>query len=251
MRSILLSTAALIALASQALAADLPTRKEAPSAPVAPAFNWTGFYGGLDVGVGANDSRWDNSADPNNAETNGPFDVNSAAFLAGGFAGYNYQINNFVLGVEGSVSYVGLNSDSSPSLSLAFPLDSVTIKTKQDWLGSADAKLGYAIDRIMLYAVGGVAFTDYGLSEASDLAGTYYGHNAGLQSRTGWDAGLGLDYAITDRWIVGAEWKYYDFGMRTFNTGPSATNLPAGPGFDFVKVGETENNFTARIAYKF
>ena len=52
MRALLLSTVALATLAGSAFAADLPSRKEAPVyvAP-APAFSWTGFYIGGDIGA--------------------------------------------------------------------------------------------------------------------------------------------------------------------------------------------------------
>src|SRR6266705_84205 len=108
MRKILLSTVALAALAGQAFAADLPSRKEAPVyiAP-APVFSWTGFYVGAPLG-----GSWGNEninipafGFARNLTNNGVF--------GGGMVGYNYQVNNFVLGIQGEFNGSGNSTTKS------------------------------------------------------------------------------------------------------------------------------------------
>ena len=88
MKKILLA-AALASLAAPAMAADLPTRKGPPPAPMvyaAPAFTWTGFYLGLNGGF--------------NYTNFGPNFGSTWGGVLGGTAGYNQQIGQFVVGLE-------------------------------------------------------------------------------------------------------------------------------------------------------
>ncbi|MBF9197731.1 porin family protein, partial [Microvirga sp. BT290] len=53
MKKILLSSVALLGLATGAVAADLPSRRApAPIIAAAPIFTWTGFYVGVNAGFG-------------------------------------------------------------------------------------------------------------------------------------------------------------------------------------------------------
>ena len=97
-----------LGISGLASAADLPVYRKAP-APIVETYNWTGFYVGLEGGGdfgrtqvihGPNDPR---VGLPNIPETNA---FNTTAGLAGVVAGYNYQINQVVLGIEGDFSGV-------------------------------------------------------------------------------------------------------------------------------------------------
>src|SRR4051794_15011315 len=98
--SILASTAAIAAVASAAQAADLPSRRApAPFIAAVPIFTWTGFYVGVNAGYGWNVNDNNNYYDSslgfygNNSDSDG-------GFVGGGQIGYNYQIGQFVIGVE-------------------------------------------------------------------------------------------------------------------------------------------------------
>src|SRR5579864_5420493 len=129
-----LKSVAIVALttlgAAAAQAADLPTRKEAP-APifVPPPFTWTGFYVGVNAGgIWPSGSREASIFDPNsgtdfgfiNAGFPGGLGSQSAGFIGGGQAGYNWQTGAFVLGVEtdfdGSTLSKSFNTVGSPFL---------------------------------------------------------------------------------------------------------------------------------------
>src|SRR6478672_4037201 len=96
-----------IALPATAMAADLPARPApAPMMPVAVTYNWTGFYIGGNIG-----GAWRGK----NGWTDNTFGLgfsndNSAAFIAGGQLGVNYQVNNFVFGVEWDFDWAANNS---------------------------------------------------------------------------------------------------------------------------------------------
>ncbi len=65
------------------------------AAVLAPAFSWTGFYVGGHVGYGWASSRYNDFT-----AAFGPASINANGFLGGVQAGYNWQMNNFVFGVE-------------------------------------------------------------------------------------------------------------------------------------------------------
>ena len=246
-RSVPLAGAFFAAAMIPAIAADLqlPTKK-APPAPSVP-FSWTGFYVGGNVGAAWNTGRFDDSADPNRVFQDVPiFDANNSGPIGGLQAGYNYQIGQFVAGVEVGASAAGIDGKTYPTLSNG----SAFLQTKQDWLANAGIRLGYAFDRILVYASGGAAFTGYNISTQDTFSGFTFPQAYGTNSRSGWTLGLGADYALTNNWIVGFDYKYYDFGGQTFVSG-FRTGAAGGPGFDTFRLGETENVLTARVSYKF
>ncbi|WP_292235384.1 outer membrane beta-barrel protein [Mesorhizobium sp.] len=74
-----------------------------------------------------------------------------------------------------------------------------------------NAKAGYAADRLLVYGIGGVAFAGI---ETSQAAGTAF---AQTRTSTGWTLGAGVDYAFTNNVVVGAQYRYYDFGTEHFD----------------------------------
>ncbi len=106
----LLAGAALAALTSAALAADLRMPAKAPSAiaaPVPAAYDWSGFYLGLNYGTAIAQSRVHTSA---MNDLFGDVEVNDAGLTAGAQAGYNWQFDpNWLVGVEGDIGYLGTN----------------------------------------------------------------------------------------------------------------------------------------------
>jgi outer membrane immunogenic protein len=92
--------------------------------------NWTGFYVGLNAGAAINDSSYTFSPQPPPGDT-GSGNFNNACFTAGGQAGYNYQINKFVIGLETDFNYNGIDQSghiNSPFIS--------TVTQKIDYFGT-------------------------------------------------------------------------------------------------------------------
>jgi outer membrane immunogenic protein len=210
-------------------AADLPLAPAplavapVPSAPAA-IFSWTGFYLGGHLGVGFDRSSW---SDPLTGASN--LFTSGAGFLGGAQAGGNWQFNRLVLGVEGDFGYAGFNGNGANSLGNA-------IGTKTNWTSTVSGRVGAAFDRLLIYGKGGVAFAR-DQNSFTDLAGN--GASNAL-TRTGWTAGIGLEYGITANWSAKVEYDYLDFGAQALNfttaTTPSySTN--AGLNIHEIKAG--------------
>lgn len=213
---------ALAALAGTAFAADLPSRQAPPvyAPPPIPLFTWTGIYVGGQVG-------YQFGKDTNNFN---PSSSSSSGVVGGAHIGYNYQLtNNLVVGVEGDVE------GTSAKATTGYPAFNGVYKEGTE--GSARGRLGYAFDRALFYATGGVAFVgitnDYNGS-ASDATHT----------RVGYTVGGGVEYAIDHNWSVRAEYRYTDFGHYT-----DASTYTVRLG-DILK-HDTDNKVEAGFSYKF
>ena len=115
MKRILMAGAVALVAGTHAFAADLPPpmapppRAPAAYVPVSPAYNWSGFYIGVNAGYGFGDSTWNT---PLAAPSTSPsFGVNGE--MAGATLGWNYQIGQIVLGIEGDYDWQNARGDSS------------------------------------------------------------------------------------------------------------------------------------------
>ena len=107
LRQTLLASAGTIALASAAFAADLPSRAPPPVyIPPTPIFSWTGFYVGGQVGYGWGTQKANVSLPNGNTIYNS---YSAEGVIGGGHVGYNYQANQWVIGLEGSVDGTSLS----------------------------------------------------------------------------------------------------------------------------------------------
>lgn len=144
-KSSLVGCAALAFAAAGAQAADIETPPE--------VYDWSGFYIGLQAGY-----AWANAENSFRfAGEGGDFmdegHINFDGFVGGGHAGYNLQTGALVFGLEGDVEYANLNGDDNEAGGHLFAFDS-------DVMASIRGRLGFAFDRALIYATGGVAFLD-------------------------------------------------------------------------------------------
>jgi outer membrane immunogenic protein len=199
---------ALLGAPGFALAADLPSHQAPlPVFVPPPIFTWTGVYIGGQIGYGWGNDRMSVPAFFA-APTTSPEGV-----VGGAHIGYNYQVNQFVLGVEGDVD------GTSISKNIFDPVTGTTFGTRIPVEGSVRGRLGVAWDRALFYATGGAAFADLqksytvGSFPFFGAAAPFYAQNS--QSRVGWTVGGGVEYAITNNWSVRGEYRYTDFGHQT------------------------------------
>jgi outer membrane immunogenic protein len=193
MKRVILACVGVLALGGTAAAADLPPAGPVPyyKAPAyAPAYNWSGFYLGINGGGGWGRSDW---------TTTGGF--NTSGGLVGGTIGYNYQINQAVLGVEGDIDWADINGSVTTA---GCPAATATCTTGDNWLSTVRGRLGYAADRFMPYVTGGAAFGDINAS-GPGLAGND-------TTNVGWTLGGGIEFAIAGHWTAKAEYLYVDLG---------------------------------------
>lgn len=205
LRQFLAASVAAVAFSGAAVAADLPSRRVAPVAPyVAPIFTWTGFYAGVNAGYG-----WGSfTKDPKYV-----FD-NPSGFVGGGQIGYNYQIGQFVVGLETDIQYADLKSNNN-SFAIAVPgYAAGGSNAGVEWFGTVRGRLGFAIDRALVYATGGFAYGGGG-SNNYVYNGVYYSGND--NTRTGWTLGGGVEYAFTDNLTAKVEGLYVNLGKSDNN----------------------------------
>ena len=140
--------------------------------------------------------------------------------IGGAHVGYNYQFNQFVVGLEGSVDGTSLSNTAA-----AFFPDGTTItaQSRADIQGSIRGRLGVAWDRALIYATGGVAFggfnTNVNIANTGFLNGgvPFFANGSISSTRVGWTVGGGIDYAVTNNWSVFAEYRYTNWGSINEN----------------------------------
>ena len=264
MKKLLLGTVALAALGVPAIAADLGVRPVAR--PIVAYTNWTGCHIGGMVGIesGRSDGYTTNGASaitfvgptaatPPRVATIaagqplfGGF--NMQGFNGGGYGGCDYQVSNWVFGVEGDWSSVNKSGQSGPGVTTfttnLFPVGifpGTNGEAQERWYATVRGRLGYAVDKWLFFVSGGAAWARID----SSIFGTG-GPVAGLggpvptffelqtDTRTGWTIGGGFDYAITNAslmpgWSVRVEYLYMDFRNYTTFTSPTTSGVITGP----------------------
>lgn len=185
-----LAMLAVLLPADRAAAADLapaPVTK-APVAIPTPVFSWTGFYIGANAGYG-----WSSGQDGL-----GLYGVDPKGWFGGGQVGYNYQFgNNVVAGLEADLQ--GGDISAGPA----------GLNSSLDLFGTVRGRLGYAFGRVLPYVTGGFAWGDNSID--------YLGASQS-QTHTGWTAGAGIEYALTDHWTAKTEYLYTDYGSKFYDS---------------------------------
>src|SRR5579872_1675759 len=260
------ATALSIAGAPAAFAADMPAR--APMYTKAPAptafYNWTGFYIGATAGVAWTTA--DVSLNPVNGAVSNyrPQDLGPIAALGsqnisgtnaifGGKIGYNQQFKAWLLGIEADFSSFHFNKSvtatGNPFPGFAAGTATFNTNVSSDWLATIRPRIGYAFDRALVYATGGVAFGKVSFTNTEQefsFNGTGFGNEASSASqiRVGWAAGAGFDYALTPNWILSAEYLHVDLGsinasglVTSGNTATATLNFSTKVRSDIARVG--------------
>jgi outer membrane immunogenic protein len=196
MKRVLLASAGVLAMAwaTTAGAADLPRRTEIPTkapAYLATVYNWTGLYLGINGG-----GAWGRSGFESTAAPTGSFNVSGG--LVGGTLGYNWQVNQAVFGLETDLDWTNIKGSSTVNCPTG-------CQTKNTWLGTTRARLGFAAGNGFLpYLTGGVAY--------GDIKASVPGFAGASSTKAGWTVGAGLEFAVAGNWTAKAEYLYVDLG---------------------------------------
>jgi outer membrane immunogenic protein len=216
MRTYVLAVASAFAAAEPAWAADLALEP----IPAVSLYSWTGIYGGLQLGGGWDQSTWR------------LFSQNGSGAFYGGQLGYNYQIGQFVLGAESDLAGSTLQASS-----ICAAVAGSNCQTQLNYLASARGRVGFAVDRLMIYGDGGAAFGGFRFAETAVLMQNWAG-----QVHVGWTVGGGVEYAFTNHLIGGVEYNYYGFPSVTLGGGVNPTT---------INPRESLNTMMAKASYKF
>jgi OmpA-OmpF porin, OOP family len=168
----------------------------------AQAQSWNGAEIGIQGGY-----AWGTSSGDVNPPTT-PYKFRPGGGLGGLHAGYNWQFNRIVLGLEGDAE----GGDVSKTSTVDGFGDA--IHTRLDFDASVRGKLGFAFNRLLIYGTGGVAFGDV---KTTYLAGGTINDGSISDIRVGWTGGAGLAYAFTPNWAANVEYRYADLGHKTIN----------------------------------
>lgn len=259
-----------------AQAADM--RMPVKAAPyAAPAFNWSGFYIGGHLGGTWGESRFDETSGtvfpafvlapppfpivfPARLGTIPGAEARDSSFLGGGQLGFNWQAGGFLFGIEADASGTRLRENATVIPTSPFTAGQVltgTYSTEIDWMASVRGRLGLALDRVLVYATGGAAFTDGRVNTGFTLvqppntllpAGGTTAASASF-SKTGWTLGGGVEWALWGAWSIAGEYRHAAFGRHTItlaNTDPSGVLTPLA-----TNVRLTIDQATLRLNYRF
>jgi outer membrane immunogenic protein len=205
-----------------ASAADIarPVYKAPP--PVMVGYNWTGFYAGIHGGYGWGElSGLGGSSDQN-------------GWFGGGQIGWNWQGagSPWVFGIEVDSAWANLEQDVTVGggglVANAF--------SELNYFGTARMRLGYAVDRALIYATGGLAWgtNEIGVTVAGPgfVVGT-----SSSNTHVGYSVGGGVEWALMDNWTAKVEYLYLDLGSESYFGGPAAGGFDADVSAHTVKVG--------------
>jgi opacity protein-like surface antigen len=165
--------------------------------PVA-AVNWSGCYGGLHAGGGAQNDDFTGT--------------NGGGGLAGGQLGCNMQIGSFVLGLEGEAAWANLSDSFSFTNNFGF---SEQFTTRNRWSADLAARAGLALDRALIYGKAGFAQGGFDFAFNQNNGGTLTTENAS-GTLTGRLLGLGIEVAFAPHWSAKLEYDRIDYGSRAF-----------------------------------
>jgi outer membrane immunogenic protein len=248
------SALAVLAIASQASAADLPARSPAPVYTKAPEYvqvtNWNGWYVGGNTGWTGGSNSLDSSGVatggvPGNAaalaQSANQHIGASSGFIGGGQIGFNYQVlPSVIAGFEADIQGLGSSNKTSSAVAAvagqpASIAMSITGAYEPSYLGTFRARLGVtAAPSLLLYATAGLAYGGVKSSTTlnpslvnGDITGpTGLVSSSGSFSGThvGYAAGAGAEWMFASRWSAKLEYLHYDLGSATYSTGGMAFN---------------------------
>ncbi len=255
--------ASILALGTMtASAADMAARPytTAPPAPAVVAYDWSGFYLGINGGGAWSRKCWDVRSFTIDIPVIGPpFAVagpegchNATGATAGGQIGYRWQAAAWVFGIEAQGNWANLTG-SNNSIQPFLALNNFANRSKIDAIGLFTGQIGYAWNSFLLYVKGGAAVVNdkYDTYVFAAQPGVPAGQivTRGSETRWGGVVGVGGEFAFTRNWSFALEYDHLFMGDNTVRM----TNDP----FFIAQMSHNTNirqdvdMITARINYRF
>lgn len=211
-------------------------KQVAPLPPACP--NWTGFYiggfGGYKFAATDIDldllGDWSRLAIGNAVSVleSRTTNLDASGAELGGVLGYNYQWNNWVLGLEAAGGYLWLrDAEETGNFFISGNEYNLSTSLKTHYLVTVGPRVGYAFCKWLPYVTGGLAVGDIDFEQhltAFDVGVQQGGRKS--ETKAGWMAGGGLQYAITDHWSARVQYQYVDLGSVSFDHTTTVSFLP-------------------------
>jgi outer membrane immunogenic protein len=207
MKKLLLVAAGVVGLSASASAADL-ARPYTKAPPMVAAYDWSGFYVGINGGGGSAHNCWDFVFPPAVGGGTIPEGChNSTGGTVGGQVGYRWQSSShFVFGVEGQGNWADFSGSNTVTVVGGNPLAGTNLRTRIDAFGLITGQVGYAWNNVLLYVKGGAAV----VSDKYDIFAAPGGplFASGNETRWGGTVGAGVEVGFAPNWTVGFEYDH-------------------------------------------
>ncbi|MBU6461406.1 MAG: porin family protein [Bradyrhizobium sp.] len=255
---------------ASALAADLPARIYTKAPVMAdPGYNWSGFYLGGNVGYSWGRSN-DTSTLTNGAGTTLFTSIGSSdldGVVGGGQIGYNWQIQNWVWGLEADIQGTGergsrdftcptgvctpATTTTIPGIGV-FPVPGaavpVSLEQKIEWFGTVRGRVGVlATPRVLFYATGGLAYGEVGTDETINTTSLF----SNSDTRFGYTVGAGVEGALGGNWTAKLEYLYVDLGRTSGSFATTIAALGGGTLTSSYSSRITDNILRVGLNYRF
>src|SRR6476620_7159963 len=215
-------------------------------------YDWTGVYGGVHAGFIQANVNVDAQTrlivgEPTTDRLTLSYERDVDGFVGGALGGVNFQAGYFVFGLD--LDFGGVAASDGEGTAHAKGTvggdvieDDIHFQHGMDWNAHVRGRLGFAMDRVFVYGAGGLAIADFD-GKSNRCVQSYQDIDDGGHA-TGWSAGGGLEYAVTDNLLVRAEYLHDDY---TDEKGICGSIL----GCDNLDVGFTDNIVRLGVSWKF
>lgn len=212
--------------------------------------SWQGIYLGGHLGGAWSDIDW-HFIQPNIFNTLGPtvltteFNHDDSSLAGGAQLGANYQIDHWILGIEGTWTRTNLKDST---LSPDFP-ETDTFSSKSDWYATLAGRLGYTYGRWLAYVSGGWAFGETELRLKSTFGGYIEAYSNFHVN--GWTVGAGIDYQLMPCLLLGVNYQYIDLKDRNQSITCPNCGVGVGLGTPVMDTDMNVHSLMVRLSYFF
>jgi len=251
MKTLFTASLGLLAISAlPALAADLPMKAPRPAPIMEPVWNWNGFYiginGGYSWGHSSRDLTFFNPLNGVALATGNGGGRDMDGGLFGGQIGYNWQVTNWVFGLEADAQWTGQKGSTTAVCAVTGCFAGIvapargtaaTLDDKLDWFATFRGRLGIAVTpSVLLYATGGAVWgeveTNLGIAAVTATGVPFTAVASNKTDRFGWTVGAGVEAMFAANWSAKIESLYVDMGSISNSVvAPTASGLPLGANF--------------------
>ena len=258
---IILFVAAISYAGSESISSGKEMKQVAPAPPPCPT--WSGLYLGISGGykfASASqhlelEDAWDtvSTRERDALQPVGSGNLDSSGGELGGVIGYNFQWNNWVLGLEAAGGGLWLRDSDDIDFAVQGTTPTYLVRNgfHTNYLFTFAPRIGYAFCRWMPYVTGGLAVGNIFYEQEiinQTLVPHFFEGGSVDDTRAGWMVGGGLEYALTEHWHLRAQYQYIDLGTADFH---SSADLA---GFTYTGHHELElheHNASFAVMFKF